>query len=444
MERPETHYVAVGDADVAYQVLGDGPVDLLYCHGIGSHVEQVWDFPPMAEFFSGLASFSRLIMFDRRGTGASDALPSGATSTWEDWAEDIGAVLGAAGSTEAAIFARSDGGPMAVFYAASHPERVTGLILYNTTARYLAAVGYQIGYSNDAICSMLDAMRTSWGSPDYVAGSNPSIAADARYLEDVARLQRSSVTPRSAAAQYAYLLERIDVRGLLPLVQAPTLVISWRENPILSGEHGRYLADHIDGARFLDLPDIGIYPSATSPVLLDEIGEFLTGQRLPVGVERVLTTVLFTDIVDSTRQAAALGDHRWRTLLASHHEAVRSLLRQFRGVEIDTAGDGFFATFDGPARAIRCTQAIIEAVETLGLRLRAGLHTGEVELHDGQVSGLAVHIGARVSAAAGAGQILVTRTVTELVVGSGITFEDRGEHELKGVPGMWQLFSVQG
>jgi class 3 adenylate cyclase len=444
MDRPETRYVTVDDAQVAYQVLGEGPLDLLYCYGIGSHVEQCWELPPVADFLSGLASFARLIIFDRRGTGASDALARGAQSTWEGWAEDIGAVLDAVGSRRAALMARSDAGPMAILYAATHPERVSGLVLYNTTARYPAADDYPIGYTDEAVAALIERMGSSWGTVADVARSNPAVAGDVHDLDMLARMQRSSVTPRAAAEQYTYLLHSIDVRSLLPLISAPTLVIAWQDNPILSVEHSRYMADRIEDAKLVQLPDIGIYPTSRTPQLLAEIAEFLTGERPAVVVDRVLTTVLFTDIVGSTAHAVRLGDHRWRELLAAHNRIVRDLLRQYRGVEMDTAGDGFFATFDGPARAIRCARAILQAVRELGLEVRAGLHTGEVELHDQKVTGLAVHIGARVSAAAGASEILVTRTVADLVAGSGIEFQERGERALKGVPGTWQLFAVSG
>jgi class 3 adenylate cyclase len=442
VDRPETQYVAVGDADVAYQVFGDGPVDLLCGHGLGSHVEYFWDLPEMANFLAGLASFSRLILFDRRGTGASDGVPSGSIPTWEDWAEDLGAVLDAAGSKKAAVLGLGEVGAMAILYAVSHPERVTALMLYNATARYLVADDYPIGYPQDAVDDEIESLRTSWGKADFVARLSPGIG-DAHHLEQLARLSRASATPRAAAAQFAYLAQSIDVRHVLPLIQVPTLVFALRDTPIVSIEHGRYLADHIDGAKLVELPG-GDYPGANPSMLVEEIGEFLTGERPAVLVDRILTTVVFIDIVDSTKRAAALGDHRWRELLTSFYQTVRALLRQFRGVEIDTAGDGFFATFDGPARAIRCTRAITEAVGELGLCVRAGLHTGEVELDDGKVSGLAVHIGARVGAAAGPGEILVTRTLTELVIGSGLNFQDRGGRVLKGVPGTWRVFSVVG
>jgi class 3 adenylate cyclase len=442
MDRPQTRYVAVGDADVAYQVVGEGPVDLLYCFGLGSHIELFWDIPHISDFLEKLASFSRLVIFDRRGVGASDGIPSGAIPTWEEWAEDIGAVLDAVGSKRAALFARSDAGPMAMLYSASHPERVSALILYNTTARYLVADDYPIGYSQESVDAVVELIRTSWGTADSVILNNPSLVDDTHQLNLFTKLLRSSVTPRSAAAQYEYLLQNGEARHVLPLIQVPTLVFSLPENPIISIEHGRYLASHIENAKFVELPGAGIYPGARDPELVEMIAEFVTGERPVIEVDRILTTVLFTDIVGSTELATKVGDHRWSELLNTHNEIVRSELHHFRGQEIDTAGDGFFAIFDGPARAIRCARAIRDGLRADGFEIRAGLHTGEVELVEGGVRGLTVHIGARIGAAAKASQILVSRTVADLIVGSGIKLDDQGEHTLKGAPGAWRLFAV--
>ena len=442
MDRPQTRYVAVGEADVAYQVVGGGSIDLLYCFGLGSHIELFWDIPYIADFLERLASFSRLVLFDRRGVGASDGVPNGAIPTWEEWAEDIGAVLDAVGSKRAALLARSDAGPMAMLYSATHPERVSALILYNTSARYLVADDYPIGYSQGSVDAVVELMRTSWGTSDLVTLNNPSLAHDAHQLNLLTKLLRSSVTPRSAAAQYDYLLRNGEARHVLPLIQVPTLVFALSENPVISIDHGRYLASHIDKAKLVELPGAGIYPGANDPGLVETIAEFVTGERPVIEVDRILTTVLFTDIVGSTELAAKVGDHRWSEILNAHNEVVRSELHHFRGQEIDTAGDGFFAIFDGPARAIRCARAIRDGLRSHGLEIRAGLHTGEVELVDAGVRGLTVHIGARIGATAKANQILVSRTVADLIVGSGIKLDDQGEHTLKGVPGAWRLFAV--
>jgi class 3 adenylate cyclase/pimeloyl-ACP methyl ester carboxylesterase len=438
MERPQTRYVDVGGAEVAYQVVGQGPPDVVHVPGF-NHIDVRWEDPAWAAFGERLASFSRVIAFDRRGTGASDAIPDNAMPTWEEWADDVRAVLDAAGSERAVVLAEGDGGPAGLLFTATHPERVTGLILANTTARRLRADDYPMGIPPEAVDQVVETYRAAWGTPDLVKLSYPGRANDPEFGQWVARASRSLATPRSAAAQIRYIIESLDAREALPLIRMPTLVLHTKDNVFYSIEEGRYLADHIAGARFVELPGGDVFV-AYSATLMEEIGEFLTGVRPPVEVDRILTTVLFTDIVASTERAAALGDQRWSELLSAHHQVVRSELHHFRGQEIDTAGDGFLATFDGPARAIRCGFAIRERVETLGLQIRAGLHTGEVELSDEGPRGLAVHIGARVGAAAGPGEVVISRTVADLIVGSGIKLEDRGEHELKGVPGIWRLY----
>jgi class 3 adenylate cyclase len=443
MEGPETKYVAVGDADVAYQVVGDGPLDLLYFYGMGSHIEFAWESPAYAEFYMRLASFSRLIMFDRRGTGSSDGISRTAIPTWEEWTEDIVAVLDAAGSRRAAILAATDSGPISILLAATRPELVSHLVLFNSTARYLEADDYPIGASPDAVDALVEMIATGWGTELLTRLANPSMTDDAEWIRFTSKAIRSSVTPRTAAAQFNFIL-RNDVRQALPLVQAPTLVLHTRESAFVPIAHGRYLAEHIDGATFVELPG---GDSTTTPelyVIADEVAEFLTGERPVVEVERVLTTVVFTDIVGSTARAASLGDQRWRSLLDVHDRRVRDELRRFRGREIKATGDGFVASFDGPARAIRCARAIAQAAGKLGIELRIGLHTGECEVRGDDLGGLAVHIAARVGTLAGPGEIFVSGTVKDLVVGSGIDFIDRGDHELKGVPGSWKLFAVVG
>ncbi|MDP9335790.1 MAG: adenylate/guanylate cyclase domain-containing protein [Actinomycetota bacterium] len=443
MNGPETRYISVGDADVAYQVLGEGPLDLLYFYGMGSHIEFAWESPAYAEFFMRLASFSRLIMFDRRGTGSSDGISRSAIPTWEEWTEDIVAVLDAAGSRRAAILAATDSGPIAILLAAMHPELVSALVLFNTTARYLEADDYPIGAPPEAVDATVQLIATGWGTNELTRLANPSMADDAEWIRFTSKAIRSSATPRTAAAQFNYIL-RNDVRQALPLIQAPTLVLHAKESALVPIAHGRYLAEHIDGATFVELPG---GDSTTTPelyVIADEVAEFLTGERPVVEVERILTTVVFTDIVGSTARAASLGDQRWRSLLDAHDRTVRDELRRFRGRVINTTGDGFVASFDGPARAIRCSQAISQAAGKLGIELRIGLHTGECEVRGEDLGGLAVHIAARVGALASPGEIVVSGTLKDLVVGSGIEFVDRGDHELKGVPGSWKLFAVVG
>jgi class 3 adenylate cyclase len=442
MGTPRTSYVDVGGADVAYKVVGDGPIDLLYFYGIGGHIEFLWDTDGWYAEIPRLAAFSRLIVFDHRGAGASERFPHNAVPTWEQWAEDAEAVLDAVGSSQAALFAGIDAGPIALLFAAMHPERVRALVLLNTTARYLASDDYAIGILPDVADAFIEVMPSLWGTPEFVALANPSLAHNQHPLESYARQLRCGATPRSAAAQYDIMFRSMDVRSALPLIQAPTLVIHSRDNVFIPSEMGRYLAEHIRGAKFVDVAggDTGITPA--NVLLLDEVEEFLTGERTHVDIERILTTVLFTDIVGSTELAASLGDRRWRALLDDHDRVVRDQLRRFRGREVKTTGDGFVASFDGPARAIRCAQGIGEVTRRLGVQVRTGLHTGECEVRDNDLGGLAVHIAARVGARAAPGEVLVSGTVKDLVVGSGIDFQDRGEHELRGVPGTWKLFAV--
>jgi class 3 adenylate cyclase/pimeloyl-ACP methyl ester carboxylesterase len=438
MERPETRYVEVGGAEVAYQVVGQGPPDVVYVPGFG-HVDLRWDNPVWAAFLERLASFGRLILFDRRGTGASDAIPDTAMPTWEEWADDVRAVLDAVGSERAVVLAETDGGPTGLLFTAMQPERVCGLILANTTARRLRADDYPMGISVEAADDLLGRFRQTWGTADITPLAWPSRANDPEFRRWVAKETRAIATPKNAAAQTRYIIENLDAREALSLIQVPTLVLSTKDNRAYTIEEGRYLADHIDGARFVELSGGDLFV-ASSPTAVEEIVEFMTGERPPVEVDRILTTVLFTDIVGSTERAASLGDERWSELLSAHHKVIRSELHHFRGQEIDTAGDGFLATFDGPARAVRCAGAIRDQVVALGLEIRAGLHTGEVELSDEGPRGLAVHIGARVGATAGPGEVLVSSTVKDLVAGSKIDFVDWGEHELKGVPGSWRLY----
>jgi class 3 adenylate cyclase len=439
---PETRYVSVGDTDVAYQVVGDGPRDLLFFWGLGFHVDLVWTVPPPALFLRRLASFARLIIFNRRGTGASDGLPPNAIATWEEWTEDLLAVLDAAGSQRATIFATLDAGPTAIMFVAAHPERVSSLVLLTTAARYLAADDYPAGVSPEAVDAVVKMIRAQWGTRSLMQIIIPSTASDAE-LDLGARMSRGSATPRAAAAQFDYIMRRVDVRDVLPLIGVPTLVLHVAESPLVPIVHGRYLAECIKGAKFVALPGGDLGMTERNMVVVDEIAEFLTGQRPPVEIERILTTVLFSDIVESTKQAVGLGDHRWRSLLDQHDRVVRDLLQRFRGREINTTGDGFVASFDGPARAIRCAQTMVEATGNLGVELRVGLHTGECEARGDDLGGLAFHIAARVGALAKPGEVLVSRTVKDLVVGSGIEFNDCGERELRGMPGTWRLFAVE-
>jgi class 3 adenylate cyclase len=438
---PETHYVEVGGAQVGYQVVGDGPIDLLVAYGLGCNIELNWDLPFLARFLKGLASFSRLICFDRRGTGVSDPIARDTTATWEDWTEDVRAVLDAVGSRRAAFFAVADAAAVAMVFAAMQPERVSALVLVGTGARYIQGDDYPIGASPEDVDAIVSFVEHTWGTPELAGLWTPTQDAEQDTVRRIAKQMRVTAAPHSAAMQFDYIARKIDVRQALPHIQAPTLVMHTTENPTIPIALGRYLAEHIAGARFLELPGGDTAPYG--PEVIDEVAEFLTGERSIVPIDRVLTTVLFSDIVGSTARAASLGDQRWRSLLDAHDQSVRDELRHFRGKEINTTGDGFVASFDGPARAIRCAQAIREATENLGIDVRVGVHTGECEVRGDDLGGLAVHIAARVAGIAKPDEVLVSSTVKDLVAGSGITFEDRGEHDLKGVPDTWQLYAVQ-
>jgi len=434
----QTRYVPVGDSDVAYQVVGDGPVDLLWAYNLGTQVDLVWDVPFLAKSLHQFSAATRFILLDRRGSGASGRLPVNGIPTWEALTEDITAVLDAAGSRRTAILAMLETGPIAILFAAMHPERVSSLILLTTTARYSSAPDYPIGVSPNAIEDLMELLIQTWGTEDLTQLAIPSRPEAHKQM---AMVQRASATPREAVSQFRYFTSMVDVRNVLPLISVPTLVIHAKDNPFMPMSHGRYLAEHIAGATFqeAETPDLAVYEDVVAEVL-----EFVTGQRPASDTDRILTTVLFSDIVGSTERAAELGDRAWRALLDAHDQAVRIQLGRFRGREIKTTGDGFVVSFDGPARAVRCATALVESTRSLGIDIRTGIHTGECEVRGDDLGGLAVHIAARVGSLAAPGQVMVSSTVKDLVVGSGIGFNDRGEHVLKGVPGTWRLFTVVG
>jgi class 3 adenylate cyclase len=415
---------------------------VLFFFGLGAHLELFWDAPLAAPFLGRLASFSRLILFNRRGTGASGSVPGRAVPTWEDGSDDVLAVLDAAESEQASIIATVDAGPIAILFAAMHPERVSSLVLLTTTARYLAAPDYPAGMSAEAVDAFVAMIERLWGTPELLRMANPSMAEDSQFLEFGAKWFRASSTPRAAAAQLAYMMRSLDVRPVLPQIQSPTLVLHVQESALYPIEHGRYLAAKIPGARLVQLPggDTGITPA--NYVVADEVAEFLTGRRPEPELDRVLTTVMHSDIAGSTALAAKLGDQRWRQLLDAHDRLVQQELARFRGRKINSAGDGFLATFDGPARATRCAQSLQRVASTLGLELRIGVHTGECETRGSELAGLAVHIAARAGALANPGGIVVTSTVHDLLVGSGIQLGQGEVRHLRGVPGEWQLFQV--
>jgi class 3 adenylate cyclase/pimeloyl-ACP methyl ester carboxylesterase len=444
MEPPVTRYAESGDVLVAYQELGEGDLDLVYCAEFWHSIEAQWMEPRFEAFLRRLGSFARLICFDQRGTGLSDPVPSSELPTLEQWMDDVRAVMDAAGSERAALLGSGGGGLMTMLFAATYPERTSALVLLNSFARLTRAPDYPLGTAPDYEQEFVEKMRTGWGRGIFADVVAPSVANEPGFREWWARYERLG-TRVGAIVPIRHMLQQVDVRHVLPSVQAPTLILSRTGNRLVEVGHARYLAEHIPGATYVELPGEDHLPfTGDSDAILDEIEEFLTGFRHGGEPDRVLATVLFTDIVESTERAAALGDRRWRELLDRHDGAVRRVLARFRGREIDTIGDGFLATFDGPGRAVRAAQAIVDAVRDVGLQIRAGLHTGEVELAGADVRGIAVHIGARVSATAKPGEVLVSSTVKDLVAGSGIEFVDRGAHELKGVPGDWRLFSVVG
>jgi class 3 adenylate cyclase len=441
--QPETRYARLGGDRIAYQVLGEGPPDLVLARRSYGHIDIAWEDPGITRFLRGLASFCRLILFDRRGTGPSDPLPLDPLPPWESYAEELATVLDEVGCERAAIMAELDAGPTALLWAGTRPERTSALVLVHTSARFVAGGDYPIGLAAEAVEAMVAQFDQLWGSDAMAAMLVPSRADDARFLRWFAKWQRASVSPKVAQA-FLRAMAEVDVRPVLPLVQAPTLILHRRGFGLVPIEHGRYLAEHIAGARLVELPGSDVDLSWETPELaLDDIQEFLTGLRRTVEPSRVLATVLFTDIVGSTERAARLGDRRWRELLEVHDELAGRLVDRFHGQLVKTTGDGILATFDGPGRAIRFAAALGDELAGIGLQIRAGVHTGEIELRDGDVGGIAVHITARVMAAAGPGEILTSRTVHDLVVGSDIAMDDVGTRPLKGIEGTWQLFAAR-
>ena len=440
-EMPETQFTRAGEVDIAYQIVGsEGQLDLVFVPGWVSHLEVMSELPEFARFLDRLAAMGRLILFDKRGTGLSDRVAG--VPTLEQRADDIAAVMDAAGSARAAITAWGEGAGIAAMFAAAHPERVSALVLGSLPVK--VTDDPQPLVADPAVMQALSAaVETGWGQASLVPLFAPSRADDARFVSWYRRWERLSLTPSAAAATLRWAMES-DLSPVLPAIQARTLIVHRTGNALFDLESVRATAKMIPDARYAELPGSDDLPYiGDADALLDVIQEFLTGTQGTPDFDRSLATVLFTDIVGSTQKAGQLGDRRWRDLLDEHHARIRRLLDRFRGSEVDTAGDGFFVTFDGPARAVRCAWAIRDAVHDIGIEIRAGLHTGEVERRGAAVTGLAVHVGARVAALAEANEVLVTSTVRMLVLGSGISFADRGLHRLKGVPDQWQLFAVE-
>ena len=439
---PETRYAKSGGISIAYQVTGDGPRDLLFVPGWVSHVEEAWQEPSYARFLLRLASFSRLILFDKRGTGMSDRVPDERLPSLEERMDDVRAVLDAAASEHAAVFGFSEGGNLCALFAASHPERTTALVTFGIFAKRIWSADYRWAPKPEARAAEIELVEQQWGRSMDIDHLAPSVAGDEDFKRRLTTYFRRAASP-GAARTLLRMNTGIDIRDVLPSIRVPTLVLHRRDDLEASVEEGRWIAARIPNARFVELGGADHLPwVGDQDEVLDEVEEFLTGVRRGPEPDRVLTTLVFTDVVGSTERAVELGDAAWRDLVGRHDTVVRSELERWRGTEIDHAGDGFFASFDGPARAIRFALAASARVQELGLEIRAGAHTGECELVGDGLRGVAVHVAARVAGLAAGNEVLVSQTVRDLVSGSGIDFEDRGEHALKGLPERRAIYSV--
>jgi pimeloyl-ACP methyl ester carboxylesterase len=439
-ETPRTRYALSGDAHIAYQVFGEGDLDLVFVPGFVSNIEHYWEMPRVPDLLERLGSFARVVIFDKRGTGLSD--PVAGPPPLEQRMDDMQAVMDAAGVERAALFGVSEGGPASVLFAATYPDRTSALVLYGSTPRFRTDSDISWGATDEQVELLLAETSRTWGDGALLRLFAPAAAEDPGMEEVWGRFQRASASPAMARAVVAALFE-IDVRDVLPTIRVPSLILHRTGDLVAPVEGARLMAERIPDARLVEFDGTDHVPfTGDFDSLVDEMEEFLTGTRHARPLDRVLATVMFTDIVDSTRRAAGAGDRRWRELIKRHDELTRRQLDRFRGREVKTLGDGFLATFDGPARAIECACAIRDGVGPLGLEVRAGLHTGECELSGDDVRGMAVNIGARVGALAGANEVLVSSTVKDLVVGADLRFAERGEHGLKGVPGKWRLYAA--
>jgi pimeloyl-ACP methyl ester carboxylesterase len=435
--QPVTQYAKSGDVHIAYQAFGEGPLNVIFAPPAFSNVEHWWDGPDATRWLLRLASYARVVMFDKRGTGLSDRV--GELPGLEQRMDDLRAVMDASGMDQAALLGVSEGSTMSALFAATYPDRCRALVLYGGFARFTSWFPTQ-----EALEAFFGYVEQAWGSGGSVAKFAPSRANDPAFQLWWAKSERLGASPAAAAA-YMRMNRQIDISDIVSTIRVPTLVIHRRDDQTINVEGGRFFAQHIAGSRYIELTGTDHFPFVgdNADEISDAIEEFLTGTLARATVDRVLATVLFTDIVGSTEKAAALGDRRWRDLLDNHHATIRRNLSRFRGHEIKTTGDGVLATFDGPARGVRCACAIADEIRPLGIEVRAGLHTGECEMIGSDVGGIAVHIGARVAALAGASEVLVSGTIKDLVAGSGLRFGDRGSQSLKGVPGDWRIFAVE-
>jgi pimeloyl-ACP methyl ester carboxylesterase/class 3 adenylate cyclase len=438
--QPKTRYAKSGDVHVAYQVLGEGPIDLVIVPGWVSHVEVVWEEPQAAAFLRRLGEFSRLILFDKRGTGLSD--PVTHVPHIDERMDDIRAVMDAVGSDRAALLGYSEGGALAALFAATHPDRVSALIPYASFAKLMRASDYPYGLAEEALQLFFLGLGEAGTTGEFYDMVVPSRSGDEQFRQWFARINRMAASPAQLET-YMRSNSAIDIRAVLPSIRVPTLVIHRTDDALVEVGHGRYLAEHIPGAKYVELEGGDHWPwFGDTDAVVEEVEEFLTGMRHVGPSDRVLATVMFTDIVDSTGHVARLGDDAWRKLLDQHDTVTSRQIERFRGRQLKQTGDGVLATFDGPARAVQCAQAIQEATRAIGMDVRAGVHSGECELRGDDIGGLAVHIAARVADAAGPGQVLVSSTVKDLAAGSSLDFIDIGVRELKGVPGEWRLYEV--
>lgn len=441
--QPQTHYAKSEDLNIAYQVVGDGPFDLVYVPGWVSNIEYVWEEPRIARALERLASFSRLILFDKRGTGLSDRVPDDQLPTVEERMDDVRAVLDAAGSRQAALFGVSEGANMSVVFAATHPERTRALVTFGAFAKRVWSPDYPWAPTAESRQEWFEKLEQGWGGVVDIDTMAPSLAGDEPFRQWWSAYLRRSASPKAALA-LARMNTAIDIRAVLPTVHVPTLVLHRKGDRDAHIGGSRFIASRVPGAKLVELEgDDHLWYVGETDMVVEEIQEFLTGTREVAEPERVLTTVLFTDIVDSTKLAAQMGDARWVDLLGAHRSLAHREFARFRGREVETTGDGFLVTFDGPARAVRCAVALAAAVKGLGLSIRAGVHTGECEIIGAGLGGIAVHIAARVLAHAAPGEVVVSSTVRDLVSGAGIRFATRGSHALKGVPGQWELLAVE-
>jgi class 3 adenylate cyclase len=441
---PETRYARNNGLHVAYQLVGDGPVDVVLLTQWFSNIDSQWDVPPLAAFIRRLARFGRVLTFDKRGTGLSDPVPASELPSIEEWMDDLRTVMDENGIDRAVLVANLASSFMAMVFAVTYPARVRALVMVNAYPRFTRSADYPWGFDAGNFDMVMERTRRMWGKGMLLRQFAPSLLADATLVEQESRYERQAASPGTAMAM-TRMINLIDVRSVLPTITVPTMVISRADPAAVPAGHRRYVADHVHGARYVELAGADeLMWAGDQDALVGEVQEFVTGARPVAEPDRVLATILFTDIVGSTRLAAEHGDRAWRELLERHHALVRSELAHFRGREVDTAGDGFLAVFDGPGRAVRCASAAVRSVQSLGIEIRAGVHTGEVEVAGDGIRGIAVHIGARVSAFASASEVLVSSTVRDLVAGSGLQFEDRGSRELKGVRDPWRVLALIG